>query len=106
MDYFRRNLNNIVFIIALVLAIAGFTALVATALKADNFLYNFALNLLTEILGAVVTALIVGRVLRGAFDRALDERAEHILEEFNRSRGDALMITSDRRRTPEEDAKK
>lgn len=84
LKWLKQNQKLAGLIALVILLISGLTALITQAAKAADFWPSFSLNLLTELMGAVITAIILGQVMDRALRSALEERARRSWDEFDR----------------------
>ena len=63
----ERRFNRLVLLSSIALFLVFLVGVAVLASRADNFWSNFALNLLTELIGAFVVTFIVGGLLLGVY---------------------------------------
>jgi hypothetical protein len=81
----ERRLNRLVLLSSIALFLVFLVGVAILASRADNFWSNFALNLLTELIGAFVITVVVGGLLLGVYQEIeRNERQEDVLIDWLR----------------------
>ena len=84
----ERRLNRLVLLSSIALFLVFLAGVAVLASGAENFWSNFALNLLTELIGAFVVTIIVGGLLLGVYQEIeQNERQEDVLVDWIREIG-------------------
>ena len=84
----ERRFNRLVLFSSMALFLVFLVGTAILASRADNFWSNFALNLLTELIGAFVVTFIVGGLLLGVYQEIeRNERQEDVLIDWLREVG-------------------
>ncbi len=79
----ERWFNRFVLFSSIALFLVFLAGVAVLASRADNFWNNFALNLLTELIGAFVVTVIVGGLLLGVYQEIeRNERQEDVLVDW------------------------
>src|SRR5512135_1307752 len=79
----QRWFNRLVLFSSLALFLVFLVGVAILASSAENFWNNFALNLLTELIGAFVVTFIVGGLLLGVYQEIeRNERQEDVLVDW------------------------
>ena len=81
----QRWFNRLVLLSSMALFLIFLVGVAILASSADNFWSNFALNLLTELIGAFVVTVIVGGLLLGVYQEIeRNERQDDVLADWLR----------------------
>ncbi len=84
----ERRFNRLVLLSSMALFLVFLVGTAILASRADNFWSSFALNLLTELIGAFVVTFIVGGLLLGVYQEIeRNERQEDVLVDWLREVG-------------------
>ncbi len=84
----ERRLNRLILLFSMVLFLVFLVGVAVLASRAENFWGSFALNLLTELIGAFVVTVIVGGLLLGVYQEIeRNERDEDVLVDWLREVG-------------------
>lgn len=75
---------NFRFLLVIILALALVGLIIFLAIKADNFLVNFSLNLLTEIIGAVLIAIYLkSNISKGFVELTAEIKKQRDIQKIN-----------------------
>ncbi len=84
----ERRLNRLVLLSSIALFLVFLVGVAVLASRAENFWDSFALNLLTELIGAFVVTVIVGGLLLGVYQEIeRNEQQEDALVDWLREIG-------------------
>jgi hypothetical protein len=92
----ERRFNRFVLLSSMALFLVFLVGVAILASRAENFWSNFALNLLTELIGAFVITVVVGGLLLGVYHEIeRNERQEDVLLDWLREVGADFKVPGD-----------
>jgi len=92
----ERRLGRLVLLSSIALFLVFLAGVAVLASGAENFWSNFALNLLTELIGAFVVTIIVGGLLLGVYQEIeQNERQEDVLVDWIREIGADFKVAGE-----------
>ncbi len=90
----ERRFNRLVLLSSIALFLVFLVGIAILASQAENFWNNFALNLLTELIGAFVVTVVVGGLLLGVYQEVeRNEQQEDVLVDWIKEIGADFKVT-------------